>query len=177
MSALPGPSSSPNGHPYRGHGREHVHGWKVCSDKQTARLGAETRTVASVRVVSGVWSPRTSVAGPPQAANELHAAMAVSEFALRAVDHLPLDHSTRTLPRLAATTRTRLETDHRSISAMATPVPPNRNPTPKEYLPPPPTPELSKPDDYKKTVAAHQDHRVVSKVSHLILGTACSRKS
>lgn len=48
---------------------------------------------------------------------------------------------------------------------MATPVPPNKNPTPKEYLPPPPTPELSQPDDYRKTVRAHKDHRVVSKVS------------
>lgn len=47
---------------------------------------------------------------------------------------------------------------------MATPVPPNKNPTPKEYLPPPPTPELTQPADYKVTVKAHKDHRVVSKV-------------
>lgn len=47
---------------------------------------------------------------------------------------------------------------------MATPVPPNKNPTPKEYLPAPPTPELSQPADYKETVKAHKDHRVVSKV-------------
>lgn len=47
---------------------------------------------------------------------------------------------------------------------MATPVPPNKNPTPKEYLPPPPTPEMKQPADYKKTLQAHKDHRVVSKV-------------
>lgn len=47
---------------------------------------------------------------------------------------------------------------------MATPVPPNKNPTPKEFLPPPPTPELKQPADYKKTLQAHKDHRVVSKV-------------
>ncbi|EJT46279.1 aerobic respiration-related protein [Trichosporon asahii var. asahii CBS 8904] len=46
---------------------------------------------------------------------------------------------------------------------MATPVPPNKNPTPKEYLPPPPTPEMKQPADYKKTLQAHKDHRVVSK--------------
>lgn len=54
---------------------------------------------------------------------------------------------------------------------MATPVPPNKNPTPREYLPPPPTPEMKQPADYKKTLEAHKDHRVVSKVCVALSGT------